>query len=296
MKILFVLYSLFISSFHVNEGKSSDFKLVGSTPGGEEIKTSMGIARTAKVDFIKWQINFIDKSNYELNLHYGESQPNTMGFIAGGEKKTFKGQYQVLQNVGRFKEVATLVISQNQQLKLVKVSENVYHILNEKNGLMYGNGGWSYSLFRKEILPENDLLISTAGFDNQSKELVFDGRTPCQEFAKIYSQMKVSTTCFKLKWKFVIYCDKEGDKSGKCLIKNVVNNSPREIEAHWEIYEQKDKIFYKILETNLDKPILFFIADESVIFFVDENMELFIGNEDFGFALNKSLQKNEGII
>src|SRR5687768_221982 len=72
-----------------------DMMLVGSTPGDTHIKSLLSIPSEKKVDFIKWELslNNFGNNHYQflLQLHFGESKPNTLHFMNDGEKRSFSG-------------------------------------------------------------------------------------------------------------------------------------------------------------------------------------------------------------
>src|SRR5215210_1949447 len=70
--------------------------LIGSTPGETEIKSILGIDQGTWVDFIRWQITLDQPgSTFVANINYGRGEPNTPGFYGGGEKREFRGSYEV---------------------------------------------------------------------------------------------------------------------------------------------------------------------------------------------------------
>ena len=105
---------------------STPIILVGSTPGDEPVKTMLSISENTTVDFIKWSLKLDEKSTFVLDIIYGESQPNTLGFKGGGKTKTIKGIYLIIKKEGldHFKEVYQLKSNQlPENISLVKVGE-----------------------------------------------------------------------------------------------------------------------------------------------------------------------------
>lgn len=271
--------------------------LVGSTPGDEAIKSILSISADTKIDFIKWNLKLDNKNAFVLDIIYGESQPNTLGFKGGSQKENIKGTYSITKtdNHSRFKEVYQLKSNAlPAAISLVKLTENIFHILTLQNQLMNGNGGCSYTLNRKIPVDSDKILISSPVPDTKSLQLVFDGRTPCQEIASEHPEMDAGQSCFKLKWRLILNRDAVTLQPTTCSIRNIVNNQPRDITGKWEIIKgtkaNPEALIYKIQVDNLAEPILLFLADENVLFFIDKNNIPFIGNEDFSFAMNKKVQ------
>jgi hypothetical protein len=273
---------------------TSEVVLVGSTPGDESIKSMLSIPADTKIDFMRWNLKLDSKKSFVLDLEFGESQPNALGFKNGGEKRTITGKFAIDENGDKsnFQEIYQLKSSSlPEKISLVKLNQNLFHILTSQNRLMNGNGGWSYSLNRKNPISSNKILFSSGPLD-QSLQLVFDGRTPCQEIAAEHPEMNAGQSCFKLKWRLILNRDSLTHQPTTCTIRNIVNNQPRDISGTWKIINgtetNPEAIIYRIEVDNLAEPILFLAGDENVLFFLDRNKEPFIGNEDFSFTLNKN--------
>src|SRR5690606_23546157 len=101
--------------------------------------------------------------------------------------------------------------------------------------LMVGNGGWSYSLNRESPVDSGKILISSSVSEDKSLQLVFDGRTPCQEIAAEHPEMNASPSCFKLKWRLILNRDSVTHLPATCIIRKVVDNEPRDISGKWTI-------------------------------------------------------------
>ena len=150
-------------------------------------------------------------SRFTLNIVFGVGQPNTNGFIGGGEKRLIEGSYTVSKQ-GNEKIHGEIIHLKSEQLptgiSLVKLNDNLFHLLTSTNELMIGNGGWSYSLNRKELIKQHAplylILTNTTNiFNDTARQVIFDGRTPCQSFANDH-QWNASSACFKLKWRLVL--------------------------------------------------------------------------------------------
>ena len=288
--VLCMLLSVSCSARNSN----ADIILTGSTPGDEPVKSMLTIPAETKVDFIRWNLILGEKNSFVLDIHYGESQPNTLGFKKDGEKKTIKGTFTISEG-SNFKEVYHLKSHDlYNEILVAKINENIFHLLTPQQKMMVGNGGWSYSLNRKETLPENGISISTLNTDMKSLKLVYDGRTPCREMANEHPEMGAASSCFKIKWRLILYRDSVTHQPTTCTIRNIVNNEPRDISGKWEMINGTEKnpgaIIYKITVSNLADPILFFAGDDNILFFLDKDMEPMIGNKDFSYTMNRIRQ------
>lgn len=269
--------------------------IVGSTPGGNEIKASLTIPADEKIDFIRWELRLKEAANganfFVLNLAYGEGQPNTTGFKGGGKTLALQGSYAVSKNQN--KEIYELKSDRNSAVvSFVKLNDSVFHLLTSDRRLMVGTGGWSYTLVRKGK-PESgsgDLPRWTTPFltDDSGSETIFEGRTPCIEFAKQYAL--IVADCNRLKWKFILRRDPKTKQPSTYALATSLNR-PDPGEGKWIILKgvegNPDATIYQF---NPDKPgdtISFFVGDDNVLFLLDKNNKLLIGDENFSYTLNR---------
>lgn len=292
--IAILLLCIFLTASCSERNIKPGIILTGSTPGDELIKTMLTIPADTKVDFIRWNLLLDDNYAFILDIIYGESQPNTLGF-KNVNKQTIKGKYLVEKKHegSRFKEIYQLRRDDFPEIiSFVKINENLFHILTPQGRMMTGNGGWSYSLNRKGPVNSDKILISSPVPDEKSLQLVFDGRTPCREIATEHPEMNASTSCFKLKWRLILNRDSVTYLPATCSIRTIVDNEPQAVTGTWTIIkvEESNTIIYKIQIDDLAKPFMLLLADENVLFFLDKDNNPLIGNEDFSFALNKSVQ------
>lgn len=264
------------------------FVLIGSTPGDDQIKKLLKIPASNPIDFISWQISFDGSNNFALDVQFGISQPNTLGFKADGEKRTINGKYAITSSIrsGNLLQLQSTGLSGNILIK--QINENLFHFQDANGGLMIGNGGWSYSLQRKSLTVNGKIRMrSMVNKNDTAFKMVFDGRTPCLEIAREHVEMKPNPDCFKIKWRLTL----RRDQNQTCAIRNIVDEQPRDIEGNWEIIKEVSgnvqTCFYRIKVPNLSRPIHFFIADDNILFFVDEHFIPFIGNKNFSYTMNR---------
>lgn len=289
-----LLLSVFLSASCSATITKSEIILIGSTPGDELAKTMLGIPAETKVDFIRWNLILDDKNAFVLDINYGESQPNTLGFKGDGKTKIFKGTFSVSKS-SSFREVYHLKSADFfTEILIAKLNENIFHLLTSQNQMMVGNGGWSYSLNKKNPVDTDEILIASTILDDQSIQLVFDGRTPCQEIANEHPEMKATPSCFKIKWRLTLNKDSITHQPTTCTIRNIVDNQPRDVSGKWEIVKgtatNPNAIIYKIKVDNLAEPISLLVGDGNILFFLDKNNDPMIGNKDFSFTMNKKSQ------
>src|SRR6478735_6926510 len=163
--ILFAICMLPSSFCSGAEHVSPNLVLVGSTPGDDPMKSMLGIPASTKIDFIRWDLSLTyseaTPARFTLNIVFGVGQPNTNGFIGGGEKRLIEGSYSISKQ-GNEKIHGEVIHLKSEQLptgiSFVKLNDNLFHLLTSTNELIVGNGGWSYSLNRKELIKHSTAL------------------------------------------------------------------------------------------------------------------------------------------
>ncbi len=128
---------------------------VGSTPCDPFIKSLLRIQTDAKCEFIKWELqldkNQINSGTYKLSFVYGESQPNTNGFINGGKKVEITGKYTI--GYGIYGNPHSKVYHLDgarfrSSVLLAEMDQNILHFMDNEKKFIIGNGGWGYVLNR----------------------------------------------------------------------------------------------------------------------------------------------------
>lgn len=301
--IIFLVISVFFtnscSAAETANNFSSQTVLVGSTPGDSLIKSLLSIYSDQQIDFIRWELILNqaenDSKTYVLNIAFGESQPNTNGFKDGGEKLSFKGVYTVSKIQQR--ELYQLKSEKTPNIiSLVKLNENLFHLLSPDNKLLVGNGGWSYTLNRKDASANSyaalpwltvSLPVETA------REVIFEGRTPCLDFAEQYN-IKVGNDCIKLKWRLTLFRDSETNQPTTYVLKGTINR-PIETKGKWTIIKpienNSEAVIYQLDPDKPAESMYFWVGDENLLFFLDKEKRLFTGNSDFSFTLNRTKMK-----
>lgn len=267
-------------------------QLVGSTPGGVEIKTLLGLKPTDSIDFMRWDITLQPaKSSFVLNLHYGLSMPNTLGFMPDSIKLRITGTYTVDTNQytltsKRFK----------MPLQFTRISDNIFHILSSDKELLVGDGGWSYTLNRRSgVLVDVVHHLSDADLfkrlrSDSSTTLIYVGRTPCEAISR--EQMNtVPDGCFKLKWKLVLYKDPATHAPTRYELFRT-DSRQQAITGQWSMVHgvptDPELILYVLDPGNPVKSTRLLLGDEDVLFVLKRNLQPFTGNADFSYTLNRN--------
>lgn len=259
-------------------GLSAENIFFASTPGDDSVKSIFEISADKKIDFIRWNLILNQDGKFNLDINYGESQPNTSGF-KGGEKLSFKGTFAVEDNIYILKSEKL-----STPISLIKLNENLLHLLTSDGKLMVGNGGWSYTLNKKEF-SKNIPAAWKSLVDRAAQETVFDGRTPCAEIANQYN-LQVSNDCIKVKWRLTLFRDAVTNEPTKFSLR-WVQFSPNLIEGNWLIKKNSDSIIYQLVLNQKGETLSFLAGDENVLFFLDKENQPLTGNSDFSFTLNR---------
>lgn len=294
-RLMIICFPLFISSCSRASGNNT-ILLVGCTPGDSLIKSQLGIPAAVLVDFIKWELKLDTsaKKSFSLNIVYGESQPNTLGFKEGGQHKAFQGGFVVTNEKGN--PVYELEGTGLQTaIALVKLGPAVYHLLTPEKKLLKGNGGWSYTLSATQPeTGENALPVMPAAaavLQDTALQVIYEGRTPCLDFAREFG-LTVNPSCFKLKWKLILSRDPRNLKPSTYVLKRT-NSRETDITGKWAIKVGLPMNPHAVvIQLDPDKPretITLFVGDENVLYFLHKDYRLFTGNENFSFTLNKRL-------
>ena len=286
------------SATAVNDKPASSMTLGACTPGDQVIKSLLGLPADKAIDFIRWEIvlneNSANSGSFIVNINYGLSQPNTLGFVAGGEKQNMTGSYMVSKSRdARLNgDVYRLKQADGNTLAFIKLNDNLFHLLDPADHLISGDAGWSYTLNRRETVAVPASLPALVSFSSlpadTSREIIYEGRTPCMEIAGAYN-MQAAEGCFKLKWKLTLKRNPSSPLSGAyTLNRTMARDAP--LEGKWILKHSDTNPEAMVYQLDPDKPaqtLSFLIGDENLLFFLDKNNKLFTGNNDFSYTLNR---------
>jgi hypothetical protein len=126
---------------------------VGSTPCDSLIRSQLGIKANITCEFIKWELTMYSpkEGSFELLVTYGQSKPNTNGFINGGFRIETKGKYSIAPGLNENPKTAFLTLQAERlysPLFLIIMDQNILHFTDSNHHYLTGNGGWGYVLNR----------------------------------------------------------------------------------------------------------------------------------------------------
>ena len=281
---LIITAGLFMSVFYSSSTSDSSSVFVASTPCDEPIRSILSIPWEAKAEFIRWKLELHTSGSFSISLMYGESKPNTLGFI-DTTVKNYAGTYTILKT-----KVPVYVLKGegiNGALMLARINDNLFHILTKDQQPMIGNGGWSYVLNAQQPKPTASSIntFEVSGSDT-AQQMVFDGRTPCKEFAKDHG-IAVNPNCIKFKWRLTLNRDprtlEPTTYTARRIVYDITDNTGK-----WTI--RKTGPTTQIIQLNPDetgRSISLLMLDNKVLYFLDRNGQPYVGNADFSFALNR---------
>jgi hypothetical protein len=257
---------------------------IASTPGDAPIKAILSIPAEAKVDFIRWKLELHTSGSFSISLMYGESKPNTLGFI-DTTLKNYEGVYTISET-----QVPVYMLKGkgiNGTLMLGRINDNLFHILTKDQQPMIGNGGWSYVLnaLQPKLTTSSAYTYKSSAPDT-ARQMIFDGRTLCTEFAKDHG-ISVNPNCIKFKWRLILNRDPKTLEPTTYTARRIVYDIA-DVTGKWTI-RKKDPAT-RIIQLNPDEPgrsISLLMLDNNVLYFLDRNGHPYVGNADFSFALNR---------
>lgn len=275
MKPFSILLVLTVICFSANCTETS---YRGSTPAHPDVKEFLSIPLKDSIDFIKWTVS-MHADRYELDCRYGISKGGTNGFI--NEKTTkFSG---VLEKQGFYYQLR----QGKKILYLLEINTNLFHLLDKKKNMLIGNGGYSYVLSSNTPVPTDRFNPIFKGTTTQHM-MAFQGRTPCQELAKMMGLAK-NADCVKMKWYVILYTDPVSGKPSYYLKGGRGYKKETMTRGNWEITRGKDgRVIYKLDPDKKNATIYLLQADDNILFFTDAAGRLLVGNEDFGYTLNRT--------
>jgi hypothetical protein len=288
MKPLSIFVLLSFLSF--NEISSPVITFVGSTPADQNVRQSLKISLTEKCDFIKWKLNLNDPvpGQFKLVINYGEAQPNTPGFWGGGHSSTFTGSYIMDKAIFQLNSD-----DMGAPLYLLMIDENLLHILSPQKKVMIGTGGWSYTLSRSGDGQIYGIHNRFTIEKDTATRVVYQGRTPCQAISKLL-EIPMGSDCKKLKWVIVLKKDPVTLLPAGYELKGTIVRHKDSKDSITGIYSvvrgsqtHPEAIVYKLWYEPTNNFIYLMNMDNSIILFLNYGKELFPGDQDFSYTLNR---------
>ena len=200
MKRLAIAALLAAGSFSAPPTALRSMVYVGSTPCDEPVRALLGIPLEANAELIEWELTLEEAAGsgasaaYHLRYRFGRTRQNQPGLDASAERLKRRGAWRI-ESAGRQSRTVQVVVLDG-SVSLMKVGETILHVVAPDGTLMAGNGGWGYTLSRRDAV-EKEVAAGLAAADpgdpprttsratGPSVFGIFDGRTPCQGIARV---------------------------------------------------------------------------------------------------------------
>jgi hypothetical protein len=291
------------ASLSAPTGRSDSTVFVGSTPCAEPVRALLEIPRAANAELIEWELTLNEAAGsaagatYHLRYRFGRTRPNQPGLDADAPQLERRGTWRA--DAGT-RGSASPIVKLDGSVSLMRVGETILHLLAPDGSLMVGNGGWSYSLSRRDAV-EKDVDAHVVAADpgdpsrTTSRETgpsvfgVFDGRTPCQGIARELG-VAARPGCAKAKWRLTLFQDPNTHQPTTYRLEGSLYGShPR--EGSWRIARGTTILpaaeVYELAAVNGEAAASLLKADDRVLFFLDRNRRPLTGNARNAYTLDR---------
>lgn len=270
-----------------------------TTPCDTNPKPLPQIPNDAPCDQLVWKLALYksskaqEASTYTLSGRYGLSQPNTPNqHIGGGTMIEIAGNWTVAHGTADKRDAELYHLNTEAgTISLIKVSDNILHLLDQENRLRVGNGAWSYSLHKTDTL----LPLASKFTSYQEKPVagaesgVFVGRTPCYPIAEQLN-IPMPNDCSRIKWEVTLYQDSQTLTPTTYRIRrvDVPDDTTDFIEGSWKkLSHSSSMTIYQLDLKEYGTTLSFAKGDNNILFFLDEDMNLRVGNNLLSYTLSR---------
>jgi hypothetical protein len=281
---------------------------VGTTPCDDGSRKFVGgIASNVPCHTIAWHLTMSSDKSYHLVAQYGLQGKEDPNQLETGPKVEWAGAWENFEGAKAGAVVYRLARPGIEKtVSLVRIGENILHFIDDDKILRIGNAGWSYTLNRKgvfEVTPLSNLAIEPAngsGSTNFWKAATregtqihgyFEGRSPCQEVAKLLNVPK-GDDCIKIKWQLILYQDPLTHAPTTYALGGLAWRNPPKT-GKWKLSkgtrEDPDAVVVQLDPDKSEGFLSFLKADENILLFLGNDRDLLVGNENFSYTLNRPL-------
>lgn len=123
---------------------------VASTPCSQGTKPLPGIAKDAPCELMKWKLMLYSNS-FTLVCDYGMPLQGTKGLVGGGKHVNLSGKWRVNKGMPGNTQATLYRLTDSATgkiISLIKLSDDLLHLLDDDSHLMIGTAAWSYTLNR----------------------------------------------------------------------------------------------------------------------------------------------------
>jgi hypothetical protein len=272
---------------------------VATTPCDTAVRAPLRIPTTANCELLQWSLVLSQDANtqaptsYRLRVTYGYLAESTYQFRRGAPDVVREGSWTITRGVASAKDAIVFRLDGDKRdlsITLLKLDDNVLHLVDRSQHLVVGTSSWSYSLNRTGNPLPARLVASTLGTtpDSATQEH-FEGRSPCRDIA-LQLGMDVTSACNKAKWELILNRDPTTHAPTTYTLKGTLYRQHIR-EGRWTIVRgtssNPNAIVYQLLASDARETLLLARADENILFFLDKNTNLLVGDADFSYTLNR---------
>jgi hypothetical protein len=305
--IFIMIIASSILQIRAQTGKSIMGVFEGITPcGSPDDRPLPQIPADAECEMMIWKVTFYqnpetaEPTTYQLDAAYGMSQPNTTGIKGGGIPVHREGAWHITQGAAHNPDAVVYELSSEPAPAgyLIKMDDNILHVLSPEKRLMVGHGAWSYTLNRTdEHVPAAfntsvDPTTLTASSPEIPEQVVvdqdFEGRMLCIDLTYEFTKFPPSPSCIKLKMRLTLHRDAAtGLPTSYFLLGTETTREGTWTESRGTAADPNGIVYRLALDTP-ERFIAFLSADENHLFLLDENLNLVVGDALWSFTLSRT--------
>ncbi|WP_346317869.1 hypothetical protein [Chitinophaga sp. YIM B06452] len=121
-----------------------------STPCSQGTRPLPGMDAKEGCGLMKWELALYERT-FRLRCTYGMPAQGTKGFAGGGKTIALEGQWDIQKGAASNPQATVYQLHDTQSgktISLLRLNDQLLHLLDSELHLMTGNGGWSYTLNR----------------------------------------------------------------------------------------------------------------------------------------------------
>ncbi len=285
-------------------------RLVGSTPCDPSVREMIGIPKEASGDFIRWKLDLTEKSkrtvplygSFRLQADYGIGKNGTPWFKPDSGSVIHSGRYGTVEGFNEDPSIRLIRFyrgdNRSYQVTLLRLNDNVYHLISNDQKLMVGNGGWSFTLNRSSTSTSTSTIEDTRlpaithsvlFVDDSTISTSYVARTPSQPFAADYN-LEIEPEWKKLKWLLKLYRDSVTFQPTTYSLART-DDRPTESTGRWQILRgipgNPSIVVFQLDHDIPEKTTSLLYGDQNVLFLLTKQNQLYVGNDDFSFTFNR---------
>ena len=281
----------------------------GITPCSQQTRPLPQIPEDTNCEQMIWKFTLYQDSvtgtptTYRLNAAYGVPKQNTNGLDEGGTPITMEGKWGIVN--GTDADPNAVVYQLNPEvpqmnLSLLKMGEDIHHVVYTDLRLMVGNSAWSYTINRTDNRPAPRILLAAAPPSADSPLVippmpdgstvlgVFEGRTPCDTIVFEFTGIPPHAGCLKVKWQLTLYQHQDTGAPGTYLFRGTSTVRT----GTWTILHgtksDPDAVVYQLRPDASQQLMSFLKVDDNHLFLLDGELNLLVGNALFSCTLSRT--------